>query len=78
MSKKQKPKPIVIKKKWIDLAETYGACDEAIAWLRRRPRTIESLCKNRYIWAGWVFCNGHCHVVPKYVVKRIEHLLYGE
>lgn len=41
----------------IDAAERGGACDEAIAWLRRESRTIQELADLHPYWLLWAAGN---------------------
>lgn len=37
----------------IALAESRGACDEALAWMRAKPRTLDDLLAKHRKWAEW-------------------------
>lgn len=46
-----------ITKKMIKAAEKRGACDEALRWLKARPRTLEQLARaHRGYWLEWALC----------------------
>lgn len=54
-----------IKKEWIDYAEEHEACEAAIRWLRRKPRTMRQLAnfrQNNYpigiSWLSFAFSYG--------------------
>ena len=43
----------IIPAKLIDRAEREGACEEAIKWLRAKPRTFRQLVRTNDDWAWW-------------------------
>jgi hypothetical protein len=46
---------VVITKSMITRAKKAGACDEALIWLRQKPRTVDEVIETKLHFARWAF-----------------------
>jgi hypothetical protein len=58
----------IITEKFIRIAEINGACDEALEWLRERPKTVMGLVRFNHDWSYWALF----HVAPKRYARQFQ------